>query len=213
MVWCYAMPSGDKRAAGSRTDRAFDALRFGSVRTLNLRDRMPTMLEAETRVDAWLRQKQAEGSTEVLIITGRGVGSLDGVGKVREAVLRRCTALKRLNVVKTITSHGPGAFVVTVASMRELVSAPRLRTGRKTPTPMAAPDELAALPGDIQATLRELATLAIVRLGMLEPTEAMIADEMCAQFGVISPGVVGAADPVDSLRQAAHRLLQDFREA
>jgi hypothetical protein len=35
----------------------------------------------------------------VLIITGRGLGSLDGVGRVRQAVQRRCTQLKRLNVV------------------------------------------------------------------------------------------------------------------
>jgi hypothetical protein len=109
------MPSGGKRreAPVIPIERAFDELRFGAARTLNLRDGLPTVAQGETRVESWLRRQQAEGGGEVLVITGRGLGSLDGVGKVREAVLRRCTQLKRLNVVVEVREHGPGAVVVT----------------------------------------------------------------------------------------------------
>ncbi|MCC7052582.1 MAG: Smr/MutS family protein [Gemmatimonadaceae bacterium] len=193
-------------------ERAFDALRFGAARTLNLRDGLPTVAQAESRVEAWLRQCQADGGGDALVITGRGLGSLDGVGRVREAVLRRCTHLKRLNVVTAVREHGPGALVVTVASLRALVDAPRLRTGRKTPVQPAGPGELAALPDDVQALLRAVAILSIERLGVRAPAAGMIADEMRAQFGAIAPGIVGAADPTAALRDTVTRLLQDLRE-
>jgi hypothetical protein len=211
------MPSGGKH--GGRRDsgvipieRAFDELRFGAARTLNLRDGLPTVAQAEARVDAWLRLQQAEGGGEVLVITGRGLGSLDGVGKVRAAVLQRCTQLRRLNVVLEVREHGPGALVVTVAPLRALVDAPRLRTGRKTPTPVADPGELAALPDDVRRLLRELADISIQRLGVREPTPAMLLDEMRTQFGALAPSVVGADDPTDALRTVATRLLHDLRE-
>lgn len=217
MAWYCAMPSDDKRPrpAGASVipiERAFDQLRFGAARTLNLRDGLPTVAQAETRVESWLRRQQAEGGGEVLVITGRGLGSLDGVGKVREAVLRRCTQLKRLNVVVGIREHGPGAVVVTVATLRALVDAPRLRTGRKNPTPVADPTELAALPADARALLRQLAELTIQRLGVLNPSESMIADEMRSQFATLAPSVVTADDPALALRQVAERLLQELRE-
>jgi hypothetical protein len=212
------MPSGRGKPPVRRATpavpiaRVFDELRFGAARTLNLRDGLPTVAQAETRVESWLRLQQAEGGGEVLIITGRGLGSLDGVGRVREAVHRRCTQLKRLNVVTQVSEYGPGAFVVTVATLRALVEPPRLRTGRKTPTPVADPGELAALPESLRAVLRELAILSVHRLGVREPSEAMIADEMRTQFGALSPSAVSAPDPAAALHRAAERLLQELRE-
>jgi Smr domain len=208
------MPSGGKRPEASiiPIERAFDELRFGAARTLNLRDRLPTVAQAEARVEAWLRRQQAEGSDEVLVITGRGLGSLDGVGKVRDAVLRKCTRLKRLNVVTGVREHGPGALVISLASLRELVAAPRLRTGRKTTTPPADPTELAALPAELRALLRDVATLAIQRLGVAEPSEAMIAGEMRAQFATLAPSVVDDPDPLQSMHRVASLLLQQLRE-
>ena len=193
-------------------ERAFDELRFGASRTLNLRDGLPTVAQAELRIEAWLRLQQAQGGGDVLVITGRGLGSLDGVGKVREAVLRRCTQLKRLNVVVSLREHGPGAVIVTVASLRALVDAPRLRTGRKTPAPIADPGELAALPADLRAMLRHLALLTVQRLGVRDPSEQMVADEMRSQFALIAPGIVNADDPVQALRRVAERLLQELHD-
>lgn len=193
-------------------ERAFDELRFGAARTLNLRDGLPTVPQAERRVEAWLRLQQADGGGDVLVITGRGLGSLDGVGKVREAVLRRCTQLKRLNVVVAVREHGPGAVVVTVAPLRALVDAPRLRTGRKTPAPLVEPGELAALPADIVAQLRHLALLTIQRLGVRDPSDVMVVDEMRAQFAALASGIIGAADPEAALRRVADRLLQELHD-
>ena len=193
-------------------ERAFDELRFGSARTLNLRDDLPTVTQAEARLESWLRQKQAEGGGDVLVITGRGLGSLDGVGRVREAVLGRCRRLKRLNVVVDAREHGPGALVVTVHPLRAVINAPRLRTGRKTPVQHLEPGELAALPNDLRGLLREVAALSIQRLGVLNPSESSIADEMRAQFGVLAPSVAGAADPAAALRTVVTSLLRDLRE-
>ncbi len=217
MVWCCVMPSSGKpprrpSPTPATIDRAFDALRFGAARTLNLRDGLPTVAQASARIEAWLRQKQAEGGGEVLVITGRGLGSLDGVGRVREAVLARCTQLKRLNVVVAVQEHGPGAVVVTVAPLRALVDAPRLRTGRKTPVPVADPAELAALPADLRAVLREVATLSIIRLGVRSPADSAIADEMRSQFGAITHGITDSPDPVEALRAALRQLLQELQE-
>jgi hypothetical protein len=208
------MPSRDNSATprGASIERAFDELRFGAARTLNLRDGLPTVAQAESRVDAWLRQQQAEGGGDVLIITGRGVGSLDGVGKVREAVQRKCIALRRLNVVRDITEHGPGAFIVQVHPLRALVDAPRLRTGRTTPTPIADPGELAALPPDVRTLLREVAVLTVNRLGVQLPSEEMIAAEMRTQFGAMSPGVAHARDAEEALRLALLRLRDELLE-
>ena len=215
MAWCCAMRSGGKKPDASviPIERAFDELRFGAARTLNLRDGLPTVSQAEIRVEAWLRRQQAEGGGDVLVITGRGLGSLDGVGRVREAVLRRATHLKRRNIVVALREHGPGALVITVAPLSALVEAPRLRTGRKTPALATDPAELVALPADIRATLRAVAELTVQRLGVRAPSEAMIADEMRAQFGAIAPGVVAAADRVEALRRIATRLLHELREA
>ena len=217
MAWSCAMRSGAKpprppEASVIPIERAFDELRFGAARTLNLRDGLPTVAQAETRVEAWLRLRQAEGGGDVLVITGRGLGSLDGVGKVRAAVLRRCTQLKRLNVVAAVREHGPGALVITVATLRALVDAPRLRTGRKTPVSIVEPGELAALPPDILQQLRHLALLTIQRLGVRDPSEAMIAGEMRSQFAALASGIVDAADPVQALRGVADRLLQELHD-
>ncbi len=193
-------------------ERAFDELRFGTARTLNLRDALPTVAQAEARLEAWLRQRQADGGGDVLVVTGRGLGSLDGVGRVREAVLTRCRRLKRLNVVADVREHGPGAVVVTVLPLRAVINAPRLRTGRKTPVQLGEPGELSALPDDIRAILREVALLAIQRLGVLNPGESTIADEMRWQFGVLSSGIADSADLTGALRSVATRLLRDLRE-
>ena len=207
------MPSGGKRPTPViPIERAFDELRFGAARTLNLRDGLPTGAQAETRVESWLRLQQAQGGGEVLVITGRGLGSLDGVGKVRAAVLQRCTRLKRLNVVRDVTEHGPGAIVVTVAPLKAMIEAPRMRTGRKSPVTIADPAELAALPDDVRALLRSVATLSVQRLGVRDPSDAMIADEMRAQFATIAPSVVSAPDRNVALRDVAQRLLRELHE-
>jgi hypothetical protein len=189
-------------------ERAFDALRFGADRTLNLRDALPTAEQATARADAWLRQQQADGVHEVLVITGRGLGSLDGVGRVREAVLRKLVQLKRLNVVDTITEHTPGSCIVTLQPFAAVIDAPRLRKKKAaTAPPPADPAELAALSPDTRAALRALAQVAIERLGVRSPSDAMLAGEMRAQFAALVPAIPADAPDRDAaLRELAERL-------
>ena len=76
MAWSCAMPFRGKPPGRSATPvmpiaRVFDELRFGAARTLNLREGLPTVAQAEIRVESWLRLQQAEGGGEVLVITGR----------------------------------------------------------------------------------------------------------------------------------------------
>ena len=63
--------------------RALDEARFGAERTLNLRALRPTVKAAEARAESWLRERQVARAGEVLIITGRGAQSWDGVSVVR----------------------------------------------------------------------------------------------------------------------------------
>ena len=217
MAWCCVMPSRRAKppatgAPAAPIERAFDALRFGAARTLNLRDGLPSVAQAVTRVDQWLRLQQAQGGGEVLVITGRGLGSLDGVGKVREGVRQRCVQLKRLNVVTAVRDHGPGAVIVTVAPLRAMLQAPRLRTGRKAPTAPADPAELAALPEDVRGILRDLALCHVEHLGVRAPSEAMVASEMLSQFGALTPMIMDTPDRVAALRQIAEDLLRTLRE-
>lgn len=37
---------------------AFDEVRFGAARTLNLRESLPTARDAASRLESWLRQQQ-----------------------------------------------------------------------------------------------------------------------------------------------------------
>ena len=57
--------------------RAFDEVRFGPSRTLNLRAQQPTAMQATTYTESWLRTLQVQGAVEALIITGRGNHSED----------------------------------------------------------------------------------------------------------------------------------------
>jgi hypothetical protein len=209
------MPSRGRGADGGRTpprgvapiERAFDALRFGPDRTLNLRDDLPTTDQATRRVEAWLRQKQAEGVREVLVVTGRGLGSLDGVGRVREAVRRHLTTLKRFNIVETVVDHSPGSCVVTLLPFRAVVEAPRLRKGARTRPPVAIPDQLAALAPATRDALHALALAAIERLGVRAPSDTMIADEMLSQFAALASALdKGVPDRDAALREMAEHV-------
>src|SRR5262252_4615910 len=105
-----------KRHVGLKGLRqAFDEVRFGAGRTLNLRASLPTADAAIARAEAWLRQQQVENVDEVLVITGRGNNSEAGVSVVREAVIRLFHVLKRRGVVLGHQEHTPGSFVVTLA--------------------------------------------------------------------------------------------------
>src|SRR4051812_39384448 len=111
--------------------RAFVSAQFGERNILNLRESLPTAADAASRAELWLRQKQVEGTAEVLVVTGRGNNSDNGVSPVREAVIRLIASLRRRNVIDRYEEHTPGSFSIRLASIGAMVDAPRRRRERK----------------------------------------------------------------------------------
>lgn len=70
--------------------KAFDEAEFGTKNILNLRESLPTAADARHRAEAWLRERQVSGTSEVLLITGRGNQSPGGVSAVRGRSSRFC---------------------------------------------------------------------------------------------------------------------------
>src|SRR3989304_6999857 len=102
-------------------------LRFGRENTLDLRSSLPTGAEAAHRAELFLRERQVASAPEVLVITGRGNQSADGVPVVRPAVAAVLARLRRQGVVAGWQEHTPGSFVVTPAPITALLEAPRRR--------------------------------------------------------------------------------------
>lgn len=184
--------------------RAFDEARYGSARTLNLRDSLPTPDDAVARLDAWIRQQQVERSGEVLVITGRGKGSAGGVSPVRVAVVTRLSMLQRMNIVEGVRQHTPGSFVVRLAPIRARAPA------RSAPPPAApAPDaqSLQALSSATRTLLRQLADCELRALGVRD-AGPFLAEEMVRQFARLAATLPDGTDREALLLRAAEEALE-----
>ncbi|NUQ19681.1 MAG: Smr/MutS family protein [Gemmatimonadaceae bacterium] len=186
---------------------AYDEARFGADRTLNLRAQLPTAAEASRRADAWLRERQASGAREVLVITGRGNRSENGLSVVRESVAKTLRTLRRVGVVDTIAEHTPGSFVVTLAPMRRLWESARRaapagndRTARATPTLGLDPSTL--------AMLRDLAERSLDALGIRD-REVFLEREMATQLSLLVRAVPDGPDRELRLRDVIRRALEE----
>jgi hypothetical protein len=191
--------------------QAFDAARFGPSRTLNLREGLPTGEEAAQRAEAWLRERQVTAPGEdVLVITGRGRGSVDGVPVVREAIVRLFPVLRRRGVIVEAREHTAGAFIVRLASLRALVEAPR-RNRRRTPPPVPHdPQVLNGLDPDTRAALRRLADYALSAVGVTRRTPSFVVDEMVRQFTRLVGNLPEGPDRDVRLRQAIDTALDEY---
>jgi hypothetical protein len=183
---------------------ALDELRFGPGRTLNLRESLPTAAEAVRRAENYLREHQIKGSGEVLIITGRGANSPDGIGVIRAAVEKLLHSLRRRGVVESHAPHNPGAFAVRLAPVRSLADAPRRQRER-----IAPPHALHGLDAGTNELLQRLAERALDELGVRHEPGA-IADEMQRQLRAIAPGLPGGSAMEPALRAALQRALDDY---
>jgi hypothetical protein len=186
--------------------QAFDEVRFGSQRTLNLRESLPTPEDAATRAEAWLRQQQVDRAEEVLIITGRGNQSEGGVSVVRDAVIRLLHVLKRRGVVTGHQEHTPGSFIVMPAPLSALWESPRRNRGRGIAPPPKTPPSLDDLDDETRVMLRNLAERALEGLG-LKDTAAFLQGEMLRQFGAIAATVGDAPGREARLRTAIRAAL------
>lgn len=202
--------------------QAFDEARFGATRTLNVRDPMLSGAEAARRADGWLRAKQVECAGEVLIVTGRGAGSVDQVPVVREEVRKLLARLRRGGVVSEIQEHTPGSFAVRLAPMRALFeAAPRSRDGhdarRRSPADggrsgTAAHELLAGLAPETRDLLRRLAVQALHALGLANPDERFVREEMARKFSVLTRAATASGAPLSEelLRDAIARALDEY---
>ena len=189
---------------------AFDEIRFGAGRTLDLRAQLPTRAQAVARAEAWLRQKQAEGAGEVLIITGRGNQSEGGVSVVREGVQRLLAQLRRGGVVKEMASHTPGSFEVKLAPFAALRDAPR-RRGSPPPARASDPESLAVLSAETRELLRKVSLRAIEELGIRDP-EPFLQSEMLEQLSCVVRSLPDSPDREERMRAALVMLLAEYDE-
>lgn len=193
----------------SGLQQAFDEVRFGSNRTLNLRARMPTAHEAATRLEPWLRQHQVDRSGDVLVITGRGKGSEGGVSVVREASIRVFHELRRKGVITDFSEHTAGSFVVALAPVTSMLEAGKRRREHTPVAPPAAPPTLAALSEETRGLLRALAQASLDALGMRDRDPFMEA-EMLRLFGTLAGSVPDGPDRERRLRVAILAAMSDY---
>lgn len=193
--------------------RAFDEIRFGPSRTLNLRAQQPTAMQASTQVEAWLRTLQVQGASEALVITGRGNRSIEGFSPVREAIVKLLPSLRRRNVISGFEEHTPGSFVVHFAPLRALFEAPRRRRERSPLPSPPLPEALAALDPETQRQLRDLATMSLAVLGVKAPTRPQIEDEMRRQFVALTVALPEDGDREALLQQAILLAAEEYEAA
>lgn len=189
--------------------QAFDEVRFGAGRTLNLRAALPTASEAASRVDAWLRQHQVQQSGELLVITGRGNNSEDGVSVVREAAIRVFHELRRKGVVREFAEHTPGSFVVELAPVSAMLEAANRRRQQAPLPPPAAPPTLAALDDETRTLLRALAERTLDALGVRD-RGPFVEGEMLKLFGTLAASAGSGPDREQRLRAAIGAAMREL---
>lgn len=189
--------------------QAFDEVRFGTTRTLNLRTSLPTASEAAARVERWLRQHQVQQSGEVLVITGRGNNSADGVSVVREASVRVFHDLRKKGVIAGFAEHTPGSFVVTLAPVNAMFDAAKRRREQSPPPAPAAPPTLAALSDETRNLLRVLAERSLDALGVRDRA-AFVEGEMLKLFGALGATVPPGPDRERRLRTAIQAAMSEY---
>ena len=196
----------------SRLPASLERARFGPLRTLNVRASMLTGDESAARVEAWLRSKQVELTGDVLVITGRGAGSLGGIPVVKDATRRVLNRLKRLRVIDAYGEDTPGSFIVTLAPLRALLEAPARRN-----TPVRAPSPgrpgILGLKPETRDRLRYLAARAIDALGVKGASESQLDNEMERQFSMIARTAPAGSDADKWVDSAITRALREYAES
>jgi Smr domain. len=192
--------------------QAFDETTFGQDRTLNLRESLPSAVEARARAESWLRMRQVMKPGDVLVITGRGNQSVNGVGVVREAIMALLPSLRRRGVVESWREHTPGSIVVTLAPVTTLLGAPR-RNKEQAPEDSQqrsrVPESLAALEPTTLLLLRHLAIRTIESLGVIDATP-FVEEEMLRMFGTLSKTIPVSTDREGTLQRALRSAIDEL---
>ncbi len=193
---------------------AFDEANFGHDRTLNLRESLPSADQARRRAEAWLRMHQVMRSENVLVITGRGNQSINGVGVIKEAITALLHSLRRRGVVKSWAEHTPGSVVVTLAPVSTLLGTPkrnRVEESNDRQQPVLLSPSFAGLNPETASLLRQVAVRTIESLGVRK-TELFVRDEMQKTFATLSKTLPATVDREATLRRALRSALDDLDE-
>jgi Smr domain len=188
---------------------ALDEAAFGSERTLNLRESLPSAAEARARTEVWLRARQATRAEEVLVITGRGNQSIGGIGIIRQEILGMMPSLRRRGIVASWKEHSPGSIVVKLATVNALISAPKRRRGNDAPNGKPRLETvLAGLEPETVRLLRELAEQNLSSLGIAD-TEAFLAKEMTHTFSTLIDSLPATPDREAALRGTIRNAIDE----
>jgi hypothetical protein len=191
--------------------KAFDEAEFGARNILNLRESLPTAADASHRAEAWLRERQISRATEVLLITGRGNQSPGGVSAVRAGIMSLLPLLRRRGVVSEWREHSPGSFVIRLASITELLDAPRRKRDREETQAPRDPKSLAALDSSTLALLRRLAVRSLEALGVRD-IDKFVEAEMLSKFNALAGGIATGVEGEVRLRDAIVAALDQLDE-
>lgn len=191
--------------------KAFDEAQFGQTNTLNLRETLPTAADARFRVEAWLRERQVSRAGEVLVITGRGNQSPNGISPVRESIMALLPLLRRRGVVSEWKEHSPGSFVVKLASIASLFDAPRRKRDRESSGIAPSPKSLEGLESSTLTLLRLLSIRSLEILGIRD-TSAFVEAEMVSKFNSLAAGITPGAEGESRLRDAIAAALDQLDE-
>ena len=192
--------------------QGFDEAAFGTDRILNLRDSLPSVADARARTEAWLRMRQVMKPGEVLVITGRGNQSPQGIGVIREAIIALMPSLRRRGIVESWREHTPGSLVVTLASLTTLLTAPKRNRERENDSAemaIATPESLAGLEPETLEDLRLLAIRTIESLGV-DDSARFVKDEMQRIFATLTMTLPVSADRDGTLRRAIRAALDEM---
>lgn len=163
----------------------------------------------------WLRQRHALGSEPVLIVTGRGKGSADGIPVIKESVIAVLHTLRRQGVVRSWREQTEGALVVELGSMTDMLTAPRRhrdskREKRQPNLPGTMP-HFSGLQPETVALLRRLAERTILDLGVRD-SEGLVESEMAQKLSALVRGLPETGDREAALRAVIIRAIEELDE-
>jgi hypothetical protein len=187
---------------------ALDEAQFGTERTLNLRESLPSAADARARAEVWLRGRQVTRPEEVLIITGRGNQSIGGVGVIRQEILEMMPSLRRRGIVESWREHSPGSIVVKLAQVNALLSAGKRRRDSNAGNVQLRTELLAGLDPETLRLLRDLAAQSLSLLG-IEETEEMVQAEMTRTFSTLISALPPSADREGLLRASIRNAIDE----
>jgi hypothetical protein len=185
---------------------ALDEATFGPDRTLNLRESLPSAVEARARAEAWLRTRQVTKAEEVLIITGRGNQSVGGVGIIRREILAMMPSLRKRGIVESWREHSPGSIVVQLAPSSALFAAAKRRRGGEVN--VASSGSITGLDRETMTLLRQLALSNLDALGV-DNDEAFVRAEMERAYSILTNAIAEKERSEDSLRLAIRNAIDE----